>query len=82
MSWRPRSRVLGRDRGEAETSARHYLNKVGTGDKCDAYPILAMYFIIVTLIIIALFGTINKRLNRHLPTERRARLRIRPNLIR
>ncbi|WP_338548558.1 ABC transporter ATP-binding protein [Roseovarius phycicola] len=30
--------VLGRDRGEVETSARQYLDKVGIGDKCDVYP--------------------------------------------
>ncbi len=30
--------VLGRDRDEVEASARKYLDKVGIGDKCDAYP--------------------------------------------
>ncbi|MBJ6370148.1 ABC transporter ATP-binding protein [Sedimentitalea arenosa] len=30
--------VLGRDRGEVESAARAYLDKVGIGDKCDAYP--------------------------------------------
>jgi len=30
--------VLGRDRSEAEKSARRYLDQVGIGDKCDAYP--------------------------------------------
>jgi polar amino acid transport system ATP-binding protein len=30
--------VLGRDRAEAEKSARAYLDKVGIGDKCDVYP--------------------------------------------
>ncbi len=30
--------VLGRDRGEAEATARGYLDKVGIGDKCDVYP--------------------------------------------
>ena len=30
--------VLGRNRGEVEKSARSYLEKVGIGDKCDAYP--------------------------------------------
>ncbi|MFC3615484.1 ABC transporter ATP-binding protein [Lutimaribacter marinistellae] len=30
--------VLGRDRAEVEKAARHYLDKVGIGDKCDAYP--------------------------------------------
>tara|TARA_Y100001933_G_scaffold214905_2_gene221178 strand:- start:712 stop:1485 length:774 start_codon:yes stop_codon:yes gene_type:complete len=30
--------VLGRDRAEVESAARRYLDKVGIGDKCDAYP--------------------------------------------
>lgn len=30
--------VLGRDKQEVETSARAYLDKVGIGDKCDAWP--------------------------------------------
>ena len=30
--------VLGRDRDEAEASARKYLDKVGIGDKCDVWP--------------------------------------------
>jgi len=30
--------VLKRDRAEVEKSARGYLDKVGIGDKCDAYP--------------------------------------------
>ncbi|WP_428541001.1 ABC transporter ATP-binding protein [Profundibacter sp.] len=30
--------VLGRDKTEAEASARKYLDKVGIGDKCDAWP--------------------------------------------
>ena len=30
--------VLGRDKAEAEASARRYLDKVGIGDKCDAWP--------------------------------------------
>ena len=30
--------VLGRDRDEAEASARKYLEKVGIGDKCDVWP--------------------------------------------
>lgn len=30
--------VLGRDRAEVEEAARGYLEKVGIGDKCDAFP--------------------------------------------
>jgi len=31
------------------------------------YPILAGYFILVTVLIIWIFGCVNRRLNRHLP---------------
>ena len=30
--------VLGRDKAEVEEKARHYLDKVGIGDKADVYP--------------------------------------------
>lgn len=30
--------VLKRDKSEVEQKARHYLDKVGIGDKCDSYP--------------------------------------------
>lgn len=30
--------VLGRNKAEVEERARHYLTKVGIGDKCDVYP--------------------------------------------
>ena len=46
------------------------------------YPILAGYFILVTLCIVGLFGLINRRLNRHLPAERRSKVRYRPQVIR
>lgn len=46
------------------------------------YPIAALYFIALTLVVISVFGAINRRLNRHLPQNQRPRLRIRPNLIR
>ncbi len=46
------------------------------------YPILAAYFILLTLAIIGLFGLISRRLNRHLPGQRRPRLKLRPTLLR
>lgn len=46
-----------------------------------AYPIVAGYFILLTLGLIGLFGVINRRLNRHLPGAA-TRLRYRPNFIR
>lgn len=46
-----------------------------------AYPIVAGYFILLTLALIALFGVVNRRLNRHLPGAAQ-RIRYRPQLIR
>ncbi|MXY33261.1 MAG: amino acid ABC transporter permease, partial [Boseongicola sp. SB0664_bin_43] len=46
------------------------------------YPIVAFYFILLTLALIGSFGLVNRRLNRHLPQERRTRLKFRPNIIR
>ena len=47
-----------------------------------AYPIVATYFIALTLTIIGVCALINRRLNRHLPKEARPRLRFRPQYIR
>ena len=41
-----------------------------------------MYFILLTLVIIGVFGLVNARLNRHLPANARQKIRVRPNLIR
>jgi polar amino acid transport system permease protein len=46
------------------------------------YPIVAAYFIVLTLLLVWAFGRINRRLNRHLPQEARSRLRLRPQFIR
>ena len=47
------------------------------------YPILAFYFILLTLLIIAIMGRIGKRLNAHLPQEApRPKFRFKPQLIR
>jgi polar amino acid transport system permease protein len=46
------------------------------------YPILAGYFIVLTLVIVGLFGMINRRLNRHLPSNMRQKIKVRPNIIR
>ena len=46
-----------------------------------AYPIAAVYFILMTLCLIGLFGIINRRLNRHMPGAA-AKIRYRPNLVR
>jgi polar amino acid transport system permease protein len=46
------------------------------------YPILAFYFILLTLAIIGVFGLVNRLLNRHLPEGRRTRIQFRPQVIR
>ena len=67
-------------RGDALYYASYFADK--TFNPFIPYPILAGYFIILTLCVIGLFGFINRRLNSHLPFNTRQRLRIRPNLIR
>jgi len=69
-----------RQRGDALYYANYFADK--TFNPFVPYPIFAVYFILLTLVIVGLFGVVNRRLNRHLPSDRRARLRIRPNLIR
>ncbi len=67
-------------RGDALYYATYFAER--TFNPFIPYPIVGIYFILLTLLIIALFGAINRRLNRHLPQDRRQKLRIRPNLIR
>ena len=67
-------------RGDALYYASYFADK--TFNPFIPYPILAGYFIVLTLIVIAFFGLINRRLNRHLPSEHRAKIKYRPNLMR
>ena len=67
-------------KGDALYYASYFADK--TFNPFVPYPILAGYFILLTLGIITLFGFINRRLNRHLPQERRPKLRIRPQFFR
>jgi len=67
-------------KGDALYYASYFADK--TFNPFVAYPIVACYFILLTLIVIAVFGAINRRLNRHLPGEARSRLRIRPQVLR
>jgi len=69
-----------RQRGDALYYANYFADK--TFNPFVPYPILAGYFVLLTLAIISIFGLINRRLNRHLPQERRARMRFRPQVIR
>ena len=66
--------------GDALYYAKFFADK--TFNPFVPYPILAGYFIILTLLIVGLFGLINRRLNRHLPQEARRGLKLRMNLIR
>jgi polar amino acid transport system permease protein len=67
-------------RGDALYYASYFADK--TFNPFIPYPILAMYFIMLTLVVIGLFGLVNARLNRHLPQNMRRKIRLRPNLIR
>ncbi|MCE8441285.1 ABC transporter permease, partial [Rhodovulum sulfidophilum] len=67
-------------KGDALYYANYFADK--TFNPFIPYPIVAFYFILVTLAIVGLFGLINRRLNRHLPAENRPRLRVRPQVIR
>jgi polar amino acid transport system permease protein len=66
-------------KGDALYYANYFADK--TFNPFVAYPIVALYFIALTLLLIALFGRVNARLNRHLPGQR-PRLRYRPQIIR
>jgi len=67
-------------RGDALYYATYFADK--TFNPFIPYPILAGYFILLTLVIVGVFGLVNARLNRHLPQDKKPRLRLRPNLIR
>ncbi|WP_297341499.1 ABC transporter permease subunit [Pseudophaeobacter sp.] len=69
-----------RQKGDALYYAKYFADK--TFNPFVPYPILAFYFILLTLMVIALFGLINKRLNRHLPRGQRPKLKYRPNFMR
>ncbi|MDO5657238.1 MAG: ABC transporter permease subunit [Paracoccus sp. (in: a-proteobacteria)] len=65
--------------GDALYYAKYFAER--TYNPFVAYPIAAVYFILLTLLLIGLFSAVNRRLNRHLPGSVR-RLRYRPQLIR
>ena len=67
-------------RGDALYYANYFADK--TFNPFVSYPILAGYFVLLTLVIIGVFGLVNRRLNRHLPSADRPKLKVRPNLIR
>ena len=67
-------------RGDALYYASYFADK--TFNPFIPYPILAGYFILLTLAIIGLFGLVNARLNRHLPQDRRKAIKLKPQVIR
>ena len=69
-----------RQKGDALYYANYIADK--TFNPFIAYPIAAGYFILMTLVIIGIWGLIERRLNRHLPRAARRRTRIRLLLIR
>ena len=66
-------------RGDALYYANYFADK--TFNPFVSYPIVAAYFILLTLILIWVFGCLNARLNSHFPTETK-RLKYRPQLLR
>jgi len=69
-----------RQKGDALYYANYIADK--TFNPFIAYPVAAGYFILMTLVIIGIWGLIERRLNRHLPRAARRRTRIRLLLIR
>ncbi len=67
-------------KGDALYYASYFADK--TFNPFIPYPILAGYFILLTFSVITVFGLINRRLNRHLPAEKRQKIRFRPQVIR
>jgi polar amino acid transport system permease protein len=66
--------------GDALYYANYFADK--TFNPFIPYPIVGFYFILLTLAVTGLFGLLNRRLNRHLPSNQRQKIRLRPNLIR
>ena len=67
-------------RGDALYYANYFADK--TFNPFVPYPIVAFYFILLTFTLIGVFGLVNRRLNRHLPSNTRSKIRLRPQLIR
>ncbi len=67
-------------KGDALYYANYFADK--TFNPFVPYPILACYFILLTLIVIGLFGIVNTHLNRHLPQSQKSKIRLRLKLIR
>ena len=68
-----------RQQGDSLYYASYFADK--TFNPFVAYPIVAGYFVLLTLGLTAIFGVFNRRLNRHLPGDS-GKIRYRPNLLR
>jgi polar amino acid transport system permease protein len=66
-------------KGDALYYANYFADK--TFNPFIPYPIVAAYFVVLTLVIIGVFNLMNRYLNRHMPQDAR-RIRYRPQLIR
>jgi polar amino acid transport system permease protein len=67
-------------KGDALYYANYFADK--TFNPFIPYPIVGFYFVLLTLMVTFLYGMINRRLNRHLPSNQRSRIRLRPQLVR
>ena len=67
-------------KGDALYYAKYIADK--TYNPFIPYPIVGLYFVLLTLAVIWIFGRANRRLNRHLPSNQRPKIRLRPQLIR
>ncbi|HHG89344.1 MAG TPA: ABC transporter permease subunit [Devosia sp.] len=56
-----------RQEGDALYYANYFADK--TFNPFVPYPIIGLYFVIFTIVLIAVLGVVNKRLNRHVPPE-------------
>ena len=66
--------------GDSLYYAGYFVSK--TFNPFIAYPLVGAYFIGLTLIVIWLFGLVNRRLNRHVPQAARRKIRLRPQYVR
>ncbi len=66
--------------GDSLYYARYFADQ--TFNPFVSYPIVALYFVAITLAIIGAFGLVNARLNRHLPKAVRPKIRFGPKYIR
>lgn len=67
-------------KGDALYYANYFADK--TFNPFIPYPIVAFYFVLLTLLVTFTYGLVNRRLNRHLPSNQKSRIRLRPQVIR